>query len=1029
MSIRPEDFPFGFSADQRKLAETFVSNRQVELLERGPGAYARARVRIFKRTLEAWAERRDDGSPLRFECECPHVENEGTGCAHLFALCLMDAAAEAAAATPPKPEDDAPFEPIWAIDRARSHGSRKLWVGAFERTAEGALKPARVDASALVRAEGADDAILKLLQPSAGGRVALDKGGGFARPEGPWAVEDDAIESLAPLLVSTKRCVIDKGDGVANEPLVDATDKGPFEFVMRVVKKTPGLKESFSSVVGEFRRETKEGVESARALDLELIVLGRKPFLVADGGFAWIEAFDAYDWLKYFAKREGPEVPPGDVEPFLARLAAGGALPRLWLSDDSAPLPVVREAPTPTLSIVNDRGDATARLTFTYAEVPASAVGRDALVFDAKARRHLRRDLPAEEAAAAELLAAGAIEDLDVYGRYLLPEGPLDVFASKLLDRGFRIFVDGAPQRRSTGGRLRLVSGEDWFELRGGLEFGEETVPIPLVFDALKKGRRFVELKGGGQGLVPEEFAERWRLLDDLGVRKGEAIRLRKTQGLVLDALLAERSKEIEARPEDIDSMRDALAALRAPPSEEPPTTLKAELRPYQKDGLSWLAALDASGYGGCLADDMGLGKTVQTIALLLRRKSAGGGPHLVVVPRSLVFNWRNELRRFAPSLRVLDHASLAKDQRSTDFGDADVVITTYGIVRRDAEELSKVAFDWIVLDESQAIKNSSSQNSKAARLLKGRRRLVMTGTPIENRPEELWSQFEFLNPGMLGKENEFGRLARDDRTRLTLARVIRPLVLRRTKEQVAKDLPEKIEQIVYCELTPEQERVYEEILRRTKADVMERVERDGLGASKLHVLEALLRLRQAAAHAGLVSAEAKEAPSGKFEALLELLEEPLAAGRKALVFSQFPSVLKLLRPELVRLGVASEYIDGSTKDRETPVRRFQEDPNVSILLASLMVGGHGLNLTAADYVFILDPWWNPAVEAQAVARAHRIGRKDSVVALRLVSRGTVEEKMLALQEKKRALAENLLDASGPVADLSADDLLLLFTR
>jgi SNF2 family DNA or RNA helicase len=549
------------------------------------------------------------------------------------------------------------------------------------------------------------------------------------------------------------------------------------------------------------------------------------------------------------------------------------------------------------------------------------------------------------------------------------------------------------------------------------------------VFDALRKGRRYVELKGGAQGLIPPEFAERWKLLDELGERKDGALRLKRTQGLLLDALLADRAGDLEAKTADLDRLRDDLAALKKPPPATLPAGLRAELRPYQAEGFAWLTALDAAGYGGCLADDMGLGKTVQAVALLAARRAAGGGPHLVVVPRSLVFNWRGELAKFAPALRVFDHASADRESRSLDFGDADVVVTTYGIVRRDAELLAKTEFDWIVLDESQAIKNAASQNAKAARLLRSRRRLVMTGTPVENRPEELWSQFQFLNPGMLGKEAEFGRLARDEKTRLVLARVLRPLVLRRTKEQVARDLPEKIEQVVYCELTPEQSRVYDEVLKRTKTDVLERIEREGLAATKLHVLEALLRLRQAASHAGLVAPDLREAPSGKFEALLELLEEPLAAGRKALVFSQFPSLLKLLQPELRERGTAFEYLDGSTKDRETPVKRFQTDPGVPVLLASLMAGGHGLNLTAADYVFLLDPWWNPAVEAQAVARAHRIGRRGAVVALKLVARGTVEEKMLALQAAKRELAENLLDASGPATDLTTEDLLLLFSR
>ncbi|HYC78321.1 MAG TPA: DEAD/DEAH box helicase, partial [Planctomycetota bacterium] len=561
--------------------------------------------------------------------------------------------------------------------------------------------------------------------------------------------------------------------------------------------------------------------------------------------------------------------------------------------------------------------------------------------------------------------------------------------------------------------------------LQASASFGDLKVNMPELLVAAETKQSLLRLSDGSFGIMPSGWDEELAPVIELGRRHNDSLRFHAAQALVVDALLKDNPPAADGT---FAELRQKLANAMPQPRTEPPT-LAAELRPYQRAGLGWMHFLRDLELGGCLADDMGLGKTVQAIALLLHRSAQGGGPHLVVVPRSLVFNWRRELEKFAPSLKVLDHAALARDERSADFGDADVVITTYGIVRRDAETLAEARFDWVVLDESQAVKNAASQNSKASRLLAARRRLVMTGTPVENRPEELWAQFEFLNPGMLGKEQDFGRLARDEKTRVTLARVLRPLILRRTKEQVARDLPEKIEQVVYCELTPEQERVYAEVLKRTRADVVGRLEREGLGAVRMHVLEALLRLRQTASHAGLVATELKGAPSGKFEALLELLEEPLAAGRKALIFSQFPSLLKLLQPELKERGVGFAYLDGATVDRETPVKRFQTDPETPVLLASLMVGGHGLNLTAADYVFLLDPWWNPAVEAQAIARAHRIGRTGAVVALRLVARDTVEEKMLALQAKKRELASDLLDATGPMADLTAEDLLLLFSR
>jgi SNF2 family DNA or RNA helicase len=442
--------------------------------------------------------------------------------------------------------------------------------------------------------------------------------------------------------------------------------------------------------------------------------------------------------------------------------------------------------------------------------------------------------------------------------------------------------------------------------------------------------------------------------------------------------------------------------------------------------GLGWLQGLQRLGLGGVLADDMGLGKTVQVLALLEARRQAGAGPSLVVVPRSLVHNWVEEATRLAPAMRVHVHHGTRRAARTVALREADLVLTTYGTLRRDASDFREIEFDHAVLDEAQAIKNAATSTARAARLVRARHRLVMTGTPIENRLEDLWSLFEFLNPGMLGAAPAFARLVRAGREgeRSLVARGVRPLLLRRTKAQVAPELPARTEQTVWVELAPEERRLYDELRDHYRASLLARVERDGMGASRMHVLEALLRLRQAACHPGLVDRARAGAASSKLDVLADRLGEVVAEGHKALVFSQFTTLLGIVRARLDADGVPYEYLDGRTRDRQRRILRFQEDPAVPVFLVSLKAGGVGLNLTAADHVFLLDPWWNPAVEAQAIDRAHRIGQDRPVLAQRLVARDTVEEKVLALQHGKRELAEAIVRAdAGVVGRLSVEEL------
>ncbi len=432
----------------------------------------------------------------------------------------------------------------------------------------------------------------------------------------------------------------------------------------------------------------------------------------------------------------------------------------------------------------------------------------------------------------------------------------------------------------------------------------------------------------------------------------------------------------------------------------------------------------------------MGLGKTVIVLALLDARRiereqqQQPPRPSLVVVPRSVLFNWQQEASRFAPHLRVLDFSGAGRTDRMHQIEESDLVLVTYGTLRRDAPALADVEFDYVILDEAQTIKNANTAGAKAARLLHGKHRLALSGTPVENRLADLWSLFEFLNPGLLSGATAFGKSfgADDSQDEVALlAKGLRPFILRRTKEQVALELPEKIEQTIVCELEKPQRLLYDELRDHYRRTLLEKG--SAWSSSKLHVLEALLRLRQAACHPALVDSKRHADASAKLDLLLPRLLETLDEGHKALVFSQFTSFLGLLRKRLDERGVVYEYLDGRTKDRQERVERFQSDANCGLFLISLKAGGVGLNLTAADYVFILDPWWNPAAEAQAVDRSHRIGQSRRVFAYQLIAKDTVEERVLELQQRKRALADAIITADNSVIrNLTRDDLEMLLS-
>jgi SNF2 family DNA or RNA helicase len=518
-----------------------------------------------------------------------------------------------------------------------------------------------------------------------------------------------------------------------------------------------------------------------------------------------------------------------------------------------------------------------------------------------------------------------------------------------------------------------------------------------------------------------------------MGEVEGDHIRFRPNQAGVLDALLATQPG-VDC-DEAFRHIRSELAGFQSVSPAEQPAGFNGRLREYQREGLGWMHFLRQFRFGGCLADDMGVGKTAQVLALLetrreLRARGEINAPSLAVVPKSLIFNWKQEVQRFTPRLRVLDYTGNARTR--DDLSNCDLVLTTYGTLRRDALHFKDHIFDYVILDEAQAVKNARTESAKAVRLLRGNHRLALSGTPIENHLGELWSLLEFLNPGMLGAFPQLNggemRNPSEDARRL-LSHALRPFLLRRTKEQVATELPQKTEQTIYCEMEPRQRALYNGLRDHYRDSLLRKIGADGIAKSKIQVLEALLRLRQAACHPGLIDRKLVTHSSVKLDVLLEQLRAVLDEGHKALVFSQFTSLLAILRTSLRSGEMEYEYLDGKTVDRQACVERFQNDPECRLFLISLKAGGLGLNLTAADYVFILDPWWNPAVEAQAVDRAHRIGQARQVFAYRLIARDTVEEKVLQLQQTKRNLAEAIIgEQNSLIRDLTPEDIELLLS-
>ncbi len=891
-----------------------------------------------------------------------------------------------------------PERPIYAIDLSESQRRNAVVVAAYSPS-EDEQPPELLWLSAAAAASLPEDerAIVELLLQSSS--VPITGSGGASM----CVIEHRLFDVVLPTLCETGRFGL--VDGHQLTPLGWAGGD-PLRFRVRLVPEDDG---------GLLIRGALVGGDAEIALDRSPLILPAglaivgerlRPVDVPEGAEGWLRGLRAV----------GEQRVPPDERRELAEALCSGRDPRGFI--DALPWPVRSGEPSPRAAIALTGGAdrVGVELWFDYAltSIAATVRGWAALT---PGDELIRRDVDAE----ARLLEAAADLGIDPAGS--LARSQAVAVANGLLDAGWNVSAEQRPVRRGSGLSLSVGSGISWFDLSGVARFGDRDLPLPALLAAVRRGDAFVNLGDGETGLLPEAWAEQLALLARARGDGGD-LRFADAELALLAALLEDLpAVNVDAR---YRRARDRLATAGVPRPLQAPDSFRGVLRDYQRDGLGWLQSLTDLGMGGCLADDMGLGKTVQVLALLERRRLDPERPHrpsLAVVPRSLVFNWIEEAARFTPELRVVDYSGPQRAGLLEHVAETDLFLTTYGTLRRDIEQLERLELDLAILDEAQAIKNPATKTAKACRRLTATQRFALTGTPVENRLADLASIFQFLHPGLIGRGGTIDRLLDDTLDRQgvrVVARVLRPFILRRTKEQVAPELPDKTEQLLVCDVEGEQRALYDELRDYYRQNLA----RQTNGRSRMMVLEALLRLRQAACHPGLIDRSRIHEPSAKLDALTETLLEVVAAGHKALVFSQFTSFLAIVKDRLDQLDVVYEYLDGRTRDRAAHVSRFQNDPDCPVFLISLKAGGHGLNLTAADYVFLLDPWWNPAVENQAIDRTHRIGQTRHVFAYRLIARDTVESKVLALQDRKRALADGIVgDDNRELAGLSLDDL------
>ncbi len=633
--------------------------------------------------------------------------------------------------------------------------------------------------------------------------------------------------------------------------------------------------------------------------------------------------------------------------------------------------------------------------------------------------------------------ASGLFQNLEVAALEEEEDASLSVFNwlnehhDLLLSSGFEIGQPDGEKRFFYAHpkiSLEIREGNDWFDIYAIVYFGSYQIPfIELKQHILNRRREFV-LPSGEIAVIPEKWFSQYGNLLYFS-NHTDKLQLKKHHIGLINELATSDYAEI--------TMSRKLQQLQNFEKFEEiplPQHFNGELRSYQKAGYDWFHFLKKYHFGGCLADDMGLGKTIQTLALLQKTKedqtTFGKATSLIIMPTSLVHNWINEAKKFAPEIQILVHTGSFRQRDISIFINYDLVITTYGITRIDVLLLKDFFFEYIILDESQNIKNASSKSFQAVTELKSRYKLILSGTPVENSVNDLWTQMSFINPGLLGNQAYFQNnfvvpieKKKDEDKAHRLQVLIKPFILRRTKEQVATELPSKTENLFYSEMSEEQADEYEKVKSEYRNELLKSIEEGTFAQAKLHVLQGLIKLRQIANHPRLIN-QSYEGSSGKFDDVWEMLINALEGGHKVLVFSQFVRQLTIFRNKLDKHEIPYAYLDGKTKNREEMIGKFQENDGLRVFLISIKAGGVGLNLTEADYVFILDPWWNPAVEQQAIDRTHRIGQTKKVIIYKFITKNTIEEKILLLQQQKMNVAKAFITTEGNfIKSLTSEDI------
>jgi len=835
---------------------------------------------------------------------------------------------------------------------------------------------------------------------------------------------------LLPLLAETNRCVVKNGAGsIVADPL-KTLSTNRIKFIISA-KKDKG---------NRLDLRPKLCIDDNPIRFSEALLINSLPSMMIFNSRLYEISGPSYSVIKR-ALSKGLEKAKAQEVPQIVKYAIETArLEHLELPKELAPQTIEGLEPVCGLFLKIDDKKLVAEPFFLYNDLKIDACSKEDVIFDEKNWAFLKRNRQKEQELLNKIVDTGlAITKTGTFSASILSAPEILTLLDK---KKIRLEAEnGKALKAGTLKHLNISSGIDWFDMDAQLHFGSEPIPLPQVISAYLKGQQTIKLNSGAQGILPLKWLQKHIKVLQLAktdyTEDGKAVlRFPSSHALMIEHLLEEAQ---EAQTDNkFQHIKSRLRNFRGIKALNAPSNFHGKLRPYQKDALGWLSFLNDLGLGGILADDMGLGKTVQILAWLQRLKNKEKGtapPSLIVAPTSLVFNWQSEAERFTPNMSMKVYVGLGRKRLLKELEDTDILLTTYGIVRRDIESLSKLTFNYCILDESQYIKNPDSLTAKACRLIKARHRLCLTGTPIENHLGELWSQMEFLNPGILGKKElyieKFAKPAAsgDKAVIHSLKKLVSPFILRRTKEQVAKELPNKIESIIRCTMTQDQQKLYNQVRDHYRFSILQAVESRGLQKSKMKVLEGLLRLRQIANHPALVGVS--NCSSGKFQQLVELLSETINSGHKILIFSQFTKMLALIKKELTDMEIAFEYLDGRTPQtrRKERVGNFQKNDKIRAFLISLKAGGFGLNLTAADYVFIVDPWWNPAVEMQAIDRTHRIGQTQKVVTYRLISKDSVEEKVLSLQKKKQKIVGSILSGNSTLLKgLTAEDLEILFS-